>query len=128
MPGLTRRRNLLLVLFAVLCAVSFGAYRRLHGAPDAARTGGSSPTAGFRIEVPIYTLASWDPSRIAAFSFRLSPATDETAVRASVSQGFADSCRLESVTHGTAIVTCSYQRNDAPTVLDAVALTVIASG
>ena len=85
--------------------------------------------SGFRIAVPIYTLASWDPSRIASFSFRLSPASEATSVLAGLDPPqFADSCQLGRVTHGAATVTCSYDRGRAPRVSDALALSVVASG
>ena len=43
-------------------------------------------------------------------------------------EAFADSCRLVALTRGSATVTCSYGRDDAPAVRDAVALNVVASG
>jgi hypothetical protein len=112
-------------------AAVFAAFAVFGGHRDATAVPAPTPTqavGGFRIELPIYTLASWDPSRIASFSFRLSPATERTSVQAGVTAAFADSCRLTRITRGAATVTCSYRRADAPAVRDAVALNVVASG
>src|SRR3954454_16743345 len=110
-----RPRPALALLLAA--AIVFTAVSVYGGHDDA--SGGRTPTrthavGGFRIEIPIYTLASWDPSRIASFSFRLSPATEETSVQAGVTAAFADSCRLVAFTRGAATVTCSYGHDDAP--------------
>lgn len=93
--------------------------------PESAQTKG---VGGFHVAVPLYTLAPWDPTRIASFSFRLTPVTPATHVRAGVRPaGLADRCRVGIVTAGTATVTCSYERTHAPLVRDALALTVLAS-
>lgn len=89
---------------------------------------GSERVGGFRVAVPLYRLASRDPSRIASFSFRLAPVTPGTSVRAGVSRrDLADSCRLGVVTSGVATVTCSYDAGREPRVRDASSLTVFAA-